>query len=122
MLTITDSFSFDAVSNKGEGFDAIFRVRRIKINELQSTVKQLVDNHKEFKSILQTKKTSDEFSKILGINLTKFTSKLFTREDFMKINCTNILLYGEQIKDRVSKKVSYNWYLITIPSSADPNQ
>lgn len=56
MLTITDSFSFDAVSNKGEGFDAIFRARRIKNNELQSTVRQLVDNHKEYKSILQTKK------------------------------------------------------------------
>ena len=122
MLTITDSFSLNAVSNNGEGFDANIRIRRLKENELQATVAQLIENHKEYKSILQTKKTADEFSKILGVTLSKFSSKLFVREDFMKINRTNILLYGETHKNPISKKTEYYWYLLSIPEPAGSNQ
>ena len=115
MITITDSFSLNAVSNKGEGFDANFRVRRIKSSEIKETVAELVKTHNEIKSILQTKKVSEDFTKLLGIHVEKFTSRIFTREDFMKVNRTNSLLYGELVKDKENDKTEYYWYLISIP-------
>ena len=118
MLTISDRFSFNAVSNKGEGFDAQMRVRRLKQEELQATVKQLATNHQEVKSLLSTKKAAAMFSKLLGMEVGVFTSKLFTAEDFMKVNRTNILLLGEKTK----VEGEYLWYLISVPESADPNQ
>lgn len=122
MITISDSFSFNAVSNKGPGFDAVFRVRRLKDDEVKDTVRQLLANHADFKSIVSTKKAAEDFSKILGLNITKFSSKLFSREDFMKVNRTNILLFAEAVKDPTTKAVTYIWYLVSIPESADPNQ
>ena len=122
MLCITDTFSLNSVSNKGEGFDAIFRCRRIPTAEVAATVKALMANHKDVKSLLTTKKAADEFSKILGTPLTKFSSKLFTIEDFMKVNRTTILLYGEFHKNADGKGGEYCWYLLSIPENADKNQ
>lgn len=122
MLCITDTFSLNSVSNKGEGFDAIFRCRRIAATEVVGLVKSLMANHKETKSIISTKKAADEFSKILNTPLTKFSSKLFTIEDYMKINRTNILLYGEFHKNASGKGGEYYWYLLSIPENADKNQ
>ena len=122
MLTISDSFSFNAVSNKGPGFDAVFRVRRLKDDEVKDTIQKLLEEQKEFKSIVSTKKAAEEFSKILGLNITKFSSKLFTPEDFMKVNPNNFMLFAETVKDPSTKAVSYIWYLASIPESADPNQ
>lgn len=122
MLTISDSFSFNAVSNKGPGFDAVFRVRRLKDDEVKDTIQKLLEEQKEFKSIVSTKKAAEEFSKILGLNITKFSSKLFTPEDFMKVNPNNFMLFAETVKDPSTKAVSYIWYLVSIPETADPNQ
>lgn len=122
MITISDSFSFNAVSNKGPGFDAVFRVRRLKDDEVKDTVGKLMANHKEFKSIVSTKKAAEEFSKILGMTITKFSSKLFTPEDFMKVNRTNIMLYAEASKNPESKATIYTWYLISTPEDANPDQ
>lgn len=118
MLTITDLFTFNAVSNKGEGFDAIFRVRRLKQDEVKTYVDRLTKNHDGYKSIVSTKTAAEEFTKILGVKVDKFKSAVFTPEDFLKVNRTNILLYGEKNKDNGT----YLWYLISIPESADPNQ
>ena len=122
MLTISDSFSFNAVSNKGPGFDAVFRVRRLKDDEVKDTIQKLLEEQKDFKSIVSTKKAAEEFSKILGLNITKFSSKLFTPEDFMKVNPNNFMLFAETVKDPSTKAVSYIWYLVSIPETADPNQ
>lgn len=122
MLTISDSFSFNAVSNKGPGFDAVFRVRRLKDDEVKDTIQKLLEEQKEFKSIVSTKKAAEEFSKILGLNITKFSSKLFTPEDFMKVNPNNFMLFAETVKDPSTKAVSYIWYLVSIPETADPSQ
>lgn len=122
MLTISDSFSFNAVSNKGPGFDAVFRVRRLKDDEVKDTIQKLLEEQKEFKSIVSTKKAAEEFSKILGLNITKFSSKLFAPEDFMKVNPNNLMLFAETVKDPSTKAVSYIWYLVSIPETADPSQ
>lgn len=122
MLTISDSFSFNAVSNKGPGFDAVFRVRRLKDDEVKDIIQKLLEEQKEFKSIVSTKKAAEEFSKILGLNITKFSSKLFTPEDFMKVNPNNFMLFAETVKDPSTKAVSYIWYLVSIPETADPDQ
>jgi len=122
MLTISDSFSFNAVSNKGPGFDAVFRVRRLKDDEVKDIIQKLLEEQKEFKSIVSTKKAAEEFSKILGLNITKFSSKLFTPEDFMKVNPNNLMLFAETVKDPSTKAVSYIWYMVSVPETADPDQ
>ncbi len=118
MLIITDSFSFNAVSNNNEGSDINVRVQHVAASDIKEIFGKLIEEHGDYKSILQTKKTSEDFSKILGIELQKFTSKFFTREDFLKISRTNSLLYGEVIKHH-DTKAEYRWFIISIPSTAN---
>ncbi len=109
MLIFTDAFSFNAVCIGSNLKSIKMDVVSIKDSDLKDTLKMLMNSYGDIKSLLITKKAVEEFKKETGLDLTLFTSKLFSRNDFMKINKANAIIYRE--KDKENNTVS--WYLIT---------
>ena len=114
MLTITDTFNFNALGKGLESFDKNIRIRRIESSKLMETLKNEFGEELEYKSIVSTKKASVDFTKLLGFKVNKFSSTIFDREDFMTINSKNSILYGLYIKVTSKDKGYYQWYLVSM--------